>query len=62
MSTSLVSADIHFVVNLMFHDFSMLRSYMSVTSGILTLTAYLGFRFSFSVSCMQCRPFPTVNT
>lgn len=49
MSTSLVSADIHFVVNLMFHDFSMLRSYMSVTSGILTLTAYLGFRFSFSV-------------
>lgn len=49
MSTSLVSADIHFVVNLMFQDFSMLRSYMSVTSGILTLTAYLGFRFSFSV-------------
>ena len=35
--------------NLMFHDFSMLRSYMSVTSGILTLTAYLGFCFSFSV-------------
>ena len=51
MSTSLVSADIHFVVNLMFQDFSMLRSYMSVTSGILTLTAYLGFRFSFSVLC-----------
>ena len=56
MSTSLVSADIHFVVNLGIWCFItflflpwLLRSYMSVTSDILTLTAYLGFRFSFSV-------------